>query len=260
MPGEIQDVDPSLARRNIHQRLHAVMLECGYIKKDTGFSSKPDDKGVARDAVVAEVRPFLLKNGVIAYTTQTAGEHRVTERKSSSGTPLSLYVGTYATHFVNIDDPKDEVVISHQAEGQDYGDKAPGKAATYAEKLNFVKGLCLETGIKDEGRNPGDGDDAGANDGGDKKAIKTPQAKAADANTATQKAKAAVEDTSPASAGYVEMLKKAATDKNLLDSTTKKLKAGGYEWDKPIPKSVVAKALAQVNAAKAVAREPGQEG
>ena len=240
--------DPKL---NLHQRMLAVWGECSYVRKDANIPGA--GKGVARDAVVAEIRGALIKHGVLAYTTQIRGERIASERKSSSGTPLSIYVGLYETRFVNVDKPEESIVVQHEAEGQDYGDKAPGKAATYAEKLNLIKGLMLETGIADEGRNPGDGDEPAASP--EKPAIRAPRAKGADAP-----AKAAEPaNDEPASKGLIEMLKADAIAKNVLAQVETRLKKGGHSLE-AMPKSVAVKVRAFIESAPTPEREPGQEG
>jgi len=142
---------------SLNQRLLNVMLEVEYVKKDVSIPGS--GKGVARDAVVAAIRRRLLANGVIARTSEVPGTGRFieTNQKSASGTPKITYAATYRTSFVNVDDGS-TVDVEHLGQGDDFGDKAPGKAGTYAEKLNFLRGLLLETGIADEGRNPGEGD------------------------------------------------------------------------------------------------------
>jgi len=145
---------------NLRQRRIAVMKAVDYVKRGTSDKGT----GVNRDVVVSEVRAKLLEHGIDISTSQVGpGRYLETGKASSSGTPLCQYVAMYATTFVNADDPNDTLTIQHEGQGNDFGDKAPGKAATYAEKLNLVKGLMLETGIADESRNPGEGDD-GATD------------------------------------------------------------------------------------------------
>ena len=204
--------DPKL---NIGQRLLLAMDAVKYVKKDVDVPGTGNKKGVARDAVIAACRQELLNVGVIAVTSQVGpGRYIETAQKSSTGTPLSKYVAMYITSFRNVDDKDDYIGIQHEAQGDDYGDKAPGKAATYAEKLNFVKGLMLETGIADEGRNKGEGDDDGDKKTGDngKGKIAEPQRK----STAKADAKA---DDKPASKGLLKQIK----DKAELDGTTNAL-------------------------------------
>jgi hypothetical protein len=148
---------------NLRQRRIEVMKAVGYVRR--GAAEK--GTGVQRDVVVSEVRAKLLEHGVDLSTSQVGpGRYLENGKASSSGTPLCQYVAMYATTFVNVDDPSDTLTVQHEGQGNDFGDKAPGKAATYAEKLNLVKGLMLETGIAEESRNHGDGDDAGKGGGG----------------------------------------------------------------------------------------------
>lgn len=235
------------AKLNIHQRLAAVMAECTYVKKDTSIPGS--GKGVSRDAAVAAVRREMLKQGVIAYTTQISGGHRETDRTSKQGTTLSIYVGTYTTRFVNIETPTDFIEITHSAEGQDYGDKAPGKAATYAEKLNILKGLMLETGIADEERNPGEESEPEPAPAG-KAPIKPPKAKG-------EAAPEAEEDKTPATKGLITMLKSAAEAKGLLSNVEAILKKSGCTFEN-VTKVRAKKALDWVESQ--TMREPGQEG
>jgi hypothetical protein len=60
--------------------------------------------------------------------------------------------GKAATAVVNIDDPTDRAVLPIEAHALDQGDKAPGKAMSYATKYAMLKLLSLETGEADEGR------------------------------------------------------------------------------------------------------------
>lgn len=139
---------------NIYQRLSAVMKEVEYVKKDTE-TGVGNSKGVARDAVVAKVRKHLLANGIYISTSQVEKGDTIQLEKGY------LYVAMYETAFINVDNPSDNHRVQHAGHGKDSGDKGPGKASTYAEKLNIIKGLCLETGIDDEGREPTDKEEPG---------------------------------------------------------------------------------------------------
>jgi hypothetical protein len=65
---------------------------------------------------------------------------------------MGLYTGTYEVNFVNIDDGSDRLTVTVQAHASDNGDKAPGKALSYATKSAILKALSLETGENDESR------------------------------------------------------------------------------------------------------------
>ena len=65
---------------------------------------------------------------------------------------MGLYSGTYQFTFVNIDNPDEKFTATVQAHANDNGDKAPGKALSYAAKSVLLKVFCLETGENDESR------------------------------------------------------------------------------------------------------------
>lgn len=143
---------------NIYQKLARVAALVPYVKKDT--DSGTGGKGVARDLVVAKLRAYMVAEGIFTSTSQVGdGQYVQTGHKSSKGAEKITYIGRYRTSFINIDTPTDRHEVEHSGQGDDFGDKAPGKASTYAEKLNLIKAFMLETGIADEQRFPGDGDD-----------------------------------------------------------------------------------------------------
>lgn len=130
--------------------LLSVAREVKYVKRETVPQA---GTGVLRDVVVSEVRPILLKAGIITMTTQLDGRLEASDKTNSKGTPLTVYVGKYRTTFIHSEDAS-SLFVDSEAIGHDYGDKAAGKARTYAEKMNLIGGLMLETGINDEGRLP----------------------------------------------------------------------------------------------------------
>jgi hypothetical protein len=71
---------------------------------------------------------------------------------TSSGTVIIRYTGKYEVDFVNCDDPADRVTVPGEAHANDHGDKAPGKATSYATKYAMLKLFSIETGEGDEGR------------------------------------------------------------------------------------------------------------
>lgn len=140
---------------NIYQRLNEVRRAVTYIQKDKQVNNY---RAVSHDMVVAVCRDHFVKHGIATYPEQVAGTlhpQGVKASKDGSGTvpdPMRLYEGTYLIHFVNIDDPADRVSVRIDAHAQDNGDKAPGKAVTYATKSALLKVLMLETGENDESR------------------------------------------------------------------------------------------------------------
>lgn len=137
---------------NIYQRINAVQKLVEYVKKD----AKVDGGGakyaaVTHDNVVAMIRKHLVDNGVLIVPDQTQGEILV-HRDKEKGINMHLYKGVYAISFVNIDKPEDRITVNIEAHANDNGDKATGKAITYATKSAILKVFLLETGLDDESR------------------------------------------------------------------------------------------------------------
>lgn len=129
---------------NIYQRINAVMQECDYIQK----KQAQQGKGVKYDEVMAMLRQLMIKFGIVPVMRQMSMECI----SGVEGTKQKVFEGKYELDLVNMDDPSDKVTHTTFAHGMDGGDKAPGKAHTYAAKLMYVKGFAIETGEDEESR------------------------------------------------------------------------------------------------------------
>jgi len=139
---------------NICERINAIRQEVPYLRKDKPVESY---KAVTHDQVTAWVRPHLIKHGVTIFQRQTKGETFSTGKQTKSGNPIVRYDAVYEFDWVNVEEPTDRTLTVFGASAEDYNDKAPGKAASYAAKLNMLKTLNIETGEDDEGRLEGIG-------------------------------------------------------------------------------------------------------
>lgn len=129
---------------NIYQRVNAVMKDCEYLQK----KQAQQGKGIKYDEVIAMLRELLIKHGIVLEVRQNTFE-------SSSGvenTKQKIYQGYYEMYLVNMDAPNERIKHTAFAHGMDGGDKAPGKAHTYAVKMMLVKAFCIETGEDEESR------------------------------------------------------------------------------------------------------------
>lgn len=139
---------------NIYQRINAVMKQVKYVQKDKAVSGGGQNyKAVTHDQAVSVARQALVDNGVIIYPNQLTGEFLVMRDVNATPQPvkMGLYTGTYEINFVGIDEG-DKITVTVQAHANDNGDKAPGKALTYATKSAILKVLTLEAGEDDESR------------------------------------------------------------------------------------------------------------
>lgn len=140
--------------KNIYQKINDVMKVVNYVQKDKAVNGGGQNyKAVTHDQVVSVARQALVENGVMIYPNQLSGEFLVMRDLNATPQPvkMGLYTGTYEINFVGVDQG-DKITVTVQAHANDNGDKAPGKALTYATKAAILKVLCLETGEDDESR------------------------------------------------------------------------------------------------------------
>lgn len=137
-----------MSDKNIYQRINAVMAEVEYVQKDAEVQGY---KAVTHDMVTAVIRKSLVSNGIVVHLEQLKSDMLV-YRDKAKGENMHLYSGDYGVSFVNVDSPEDRVTVTINAHAADNGDKAPGKAASYATKYAMLKIFSLETGESDESR------------------------------------------------------------------------------------------------------------
>lgn len=138
--------------KNLHQRILAVMAAVPYVQKDATVQAGGGQsyKGVTHDAVAAKLRKPMIEHGIVMKVTQSA-EH-VVEGQTRSGTPKIRYEAWYDVTLYNADKPEESMTYQVHAHAEDGGDKAPGKAMSYATKMALLKAFMLETGESDESR------------------------------------------------------------------------------------------------------------
>ena len=142
---------------NIYQRLNEVRKAVSYIQKDKEVRGGGSYLAVTHDAVTAAVRDHLVKHGVIIAPHLAESKVIETGTTTSSGVPIIRYEGTYDICFINCDEPSDRHVMRLEAHALDFGDKAPGKAISYATKYAMLKLFSIETGDAEEERIPSKG-------------------------------------------------------------------------------------------------------
>jgi len=139
---------------NIYQRINAVMQAVEYVQKDATVNSGQGGsyKAVSHDMVLSVLRKAMVTNGIVVRVEQKQGSI-LQMRDKNAGITMHLYAGDYAVHFHNMDKPEDCVTVTINSHAADNGDKAPGKAVSYAVKYAMLKTFGLETGENDESRN-----------------------------------------------------------------------------------------------------------
>ena len=136
---------PCYEGMDIFQRLNEIRKEVGYVQKDKEVSIRGGSyQVVTHDAVTAATRDAMAKWGVVDIPTV-----KQANRLNDEGTAVSV---TMQVDFYAVGIPESKVTVDYVALGQDYGDKAYGKAISMACKYARLKVLNLETGEDEESR------------------------------------------------------------------------------------------------------------
>jgi hypothetical protein len=134
---------------NIYQRINAVRKAIGYVQKDKAVSTGGGSyKAVTHDTVTGMVRAALIEHGIVIVPSVLNAVFHQKEPDAKQ----RLYEATYQIDFVNMDDPADRITTQQNAHALDNGDKAPGKAQSYATKYAILKLFSIETGEDEESR------------------------------------------------------------------------------------------------------------
>jgi hypothetical protein len=134
---------------NIYQRVNEVRKKVSYIRKEKKVESY---MAVTHDQVTAEVRDHFVEHGIVMVPTITRSAVKDTGTTTAKGTPFIRFEASYRFDVVNAEDPTDKFSMEIEAHAIDHGDKAPGKALSYAKKYAVLKLLDIETGEEEEGR------------------------------------------------------------------------------------------------------------
>lgn len=138
---------------NLLQRINEVRKTIKYVQKDKAVSTgKGSYMAVTHDMVTAMVRQPMIEHGIVCFPSLVSGE-TIQPPPTAEGKERQLrYEAIYDFTFANAEDPKDCIVIRIQAHANDSGDKAPGKAISYAKKYAILKLFEIETGEDEESR------------------------------------------------------------------------------------------------------------
>lgn len=142
--------DKEGSRMNIYQRINGVRQAISYVQKDKAVSAGAGGsyKAVTHDAVIGQVRAHLIAAGIVIVPTLIEATFHAKEPDAKQ----RLYQARYRIDFVNCDAPDDRFPVEIEAHALDNGDKAPGKALSYATKYAILKVFAIETGEDDESR------------------------------------------------------------------------------------------------------------
>lgn len=137
-------------KSNIFQKLNSIQESIrGYIKKDTGIGYGAA-RGVTHDAVTAHIRAAMISRGVLAIPYIT--NHTVETVEDSKGRLACRCTVLVQVTYYDCENQNSYVTAVAAGVGDDFGDKAMGKAYSYAVKNAHLKVFMIETGEDDESR------------------------------------------------------------------------------------------------------------
>jgi len=141
-------------KQTLLQKINSVRREVDYVQKDAnvGFG-KNTYAAVSHDAVTSAVRGSLVKHNLIITPPSVVKSQVVdTGRVTGSGNPIIRYEAIYQIAIIDGGNKEDLLSANIEAHAEDQGDKAPGKAMSYATKYFILKMFNLETGEDEESR------------------------------------------------------------------------------------------------------------
>lgn len=139
---------------NIFEKLMNITAEIGVVEKnlEVPMGGKKSYKAVSERDVIDTIKPIEQKYRIYSYpvsrkivdsdvlTKESEYEGKVTRTNTFFMRVETVY------RFVNIDKPDEYVETTVYGDGIDIGDKATGKAMTYADKYALMKAYKLSTG------------------------------------------------------------------------------------------------------------------
>lgn len=139
---------------NIYEKMSLITTEMAVIEKklQVEMSKNKSYKAVSERDVLDNVKPLEEKYRVYSYPfeRQIIDKDTLVKETEYSGNITrtnSLFMRLSTTYrFVNIDKPEEFIDIDTFGDGVDTGDKAPGKAMTYADKYALMKAYKISTG------------------------------------------------------------------------------------------------------------------
>ena len=143
-----------LKEMNLFEKMQLITNEIGVVEKglQVRVTDKSSYKAVSERDVLDAVKPIEQKYRVFSLPisrkiiAQDVLE-KVSEYNGKTSKTYTMYMRIETTYrFYNIDKPDEYIDTITYADGLDTGDKASGKAMTYADKYALMKAYKISTG------------------------------------------------------------------------------------------------------------------
>ena len=132
---------------NIYQKMDLVRVDVGIVSKNIkinagGYSGY---QAVSETDVIKAVNEAEHKHGLISFQEKLEIIEQEKIEKEGKGISYRIRVRSIVK-VINIDNPSEFIYFEGLGDGLDYGDKACGKANTYAMKYALLRGYKIPTG------------------------------------------------------------------------------------------------------------------
>ena len=135
------------------QRIMWVRDRVSTLGKDASVSAGAGSyKAITHDKVTRYIRPKMVQAGIFHTLTCVEATDAETGAVTKNGRAIVQHRARFEITFANAHQANDRITVTQYAYADDYGDKAPGKAASYAMKYALLKMFMVETGEDDEER------------------------------------------------------------------------------------------------------------
>lgn len=136
--------------KNLFARMNSIQGELETVAKNLNVptSKTKSYKAVSEVDIINAVKPLEEKHGVYSYPCERdIVESSQVTKTTQYGDQVNFFMRIKTVYrFVNVDNPSEFIDMVTYADGLDSGDKATGKAMTYADKYALMKAYKISTG------------------------------------------------------------------------------------------------------------------
>lgn len=146
---KVETFEDTVKKMNIYQKMLAITSEISTVAKNLNVGTgNTSYKAVGERDVLDAVKPLLAKYRMYCFPlSRELLKEDVMITTTKYGDRQSLYFHYKSvTRFINVDKPEEYIDVPSYSTGIDTGDKADGKAMTYADKYALMKTFMISTG------------------------------------------------------------------------------------------------------------------
>lgn len=136
--------------RNLYQRLAAATAEMETVAKNLTVQTGKNGsyKAAGERDILDAVKKVESKHGIYSFPARREIiDSEVLENETQYGKKTTFFLRVETVYrFLNVDKPEEFIEVTSYGDGMDSGDKATGKAMTYADKYALMKAYKISTG------------------------------------------------------------------------------------------------------------------